>query len=81
MPKKPIMAPDGGYLLDGDDFVITKDELGRPVISVVGGATGEVKKLWKNTMTTRTPTKRLTSMVASCNSTKSMQNMRITSYK
>lgn len=45
MPKKPIMAPDGGYLLDGDDFVITKDELGRPVISVVGGTTGEVKKI------------------------------------
>lgn len=45
MPKKPIMAPDGGYLLDGDDFVITKDELGRPIISVVGGATGEVKKI------------------------------------
>lgn len=41
MPKKPIMAPDGGYLLDGDDFVITKDELGRPVISVVGGAKGD----------------------------------------
>lgn len=45
MPKKPIMAPDGGYLLDGDDFVITKDELGRPIISVVGGTTGEVKKI------------------------------------
>ena len=45
MPKKPIMAPDGGYLLDGDDFVITKDELGRPIISVVGEATGEVKKI------------------------------------
>ena len=45
MPKKPIMAPDGGYLLDGDDFVITKDELGRPVISVVGGTTGDVKKI------------------------------------
>lgn len=45
MSKKPIMAPDGGYLLDGDDFVITKDELGRPVISVVGGATGDVKKI------------------------------------
>ena len=45
MPKKPIMAPDGGYLLDGDDFVITKDELGRPVISVVGGTTWEVKKI------------------------------------
>ena len=45
MPKKPIMAPDGGYLLDGDDFAITKDELGRPVISVVGGTTGEVKKI------------------------------------
>ena len=45
MPKKPIMAPDGGYLLDGDDFIITKDELGRPVVSVVGGTTGDVKKI------------------------------------
>lgn len=45
MPKKPIMAPDGGYLLDGDDFVITKDELGRPVVSVVGGAAGDAKKI------------------------------------
>ncbi len=46
MPKKPIMAPDGGYLLDGDDFVITKDELGRPIVSVVNsGGGGDAKKI------------------------------------
>lgn len=45
MPKKPIMAPDGGYLLDGDDFEITKDELGRPVVKVVGGGGGDAQKI------------------------------------
>ena len=33
-------APDGGYLFNAEQFVITKDGLGRPVVNFVSGAVG-----------------------------------------
>lgn len=35
--SKTIRAADGGYLLDAEQFKYTKDELGRPVLTVHGG--------------------------------------------
>lgn len=33
-------APDGGYLFNAEQFHVTKDALGRPVVNAVGGAVG-----------------------------------------
>lgn len=33
-------APDGGYLFNADQFAVTKDNLGRPVVNFVSGAVG-----------------------------------------
>lgn len=30
-------APDGGYLFNAEQFHVTKDVLGRPVVNAVGG--------------------------------------------
>lgn len=38
--SKTIRAADGGYLLDAEQFKYTKDELGRPVLTVHGAALG-----------------------------------------
>lgn len=38
--SKTIRAADGGYLLDATQFKYTKDELGRPVLTVHGAALG-----------------------------------------
>ena len=38
--SKTIRAADGGYLLDAEQFKYTKDELGRPVLSLHGAALG-----------------------------------------
>lgn len=35
--SKPIRAADGGYLLDAAHFKYTTDELGRPVLTIIGG--------------------------------------------
>lgn len=35
--SKTIRAADGGYLLDAEQFKYTKDELGRPVLTIIGG--------------------------------------------
>lgn len=35
--SKTIRAADGGYLLDAAQFKYTKDELGRPVLTIIGG--------------------------------------------
>lgn len=40
--ETPIMAPDGGYLLNGDNFAITRDKYGRPIVNIVGGTGGNV---------------------------------------
>ena len=33
-------APDGGYLFNAEQFHVTRDALGRPVVNAVGGAVG-----------------------------------------
>lgn len=33
-------APDGGYLFNADQFAVTKDNLGRPIVNFVSGAVG-----------------------------------------
>lgn len=33
-------APDGGYLFNAEQFHITKDALGRPIVNAIGGDTG-----------------------------------------
>ena len=33
-------APDGGYLFNAEQFHVTKDTLGRPIVNAVGGAVG-----------------------------------------
>lgn len=33
-------APDGGYLFNAEQFAVTKDNLGRPVVNFVSGAVG-----------------------------------------
>lgn len=38
--SKTIRAADGGYLLDAAQFKYTTDELGRPVLTILGGGTG-----------------------------------------
>lgn len=33
-------APDGGYLFNAEQFHVTRDALGRPIVNAVGGAVG-----------------------------------------
>lgn len=35
-------APDGGYLFNAEQFHVTKDVLGRPVVNAVGELWGSV---------------------------------------
>ena len=41
MNMATIRAADGGYLLNAEQFNYTKNELGQPVLNVVGGGGGD----------------------------------------
>jgi len=41
--SKTIRAADGGYLLNAAQFSYTTDELGRPVLNVLDGGSGDFK--------------------------------------